>query len=78
MKRKNLPPDGRLDWRDPNMPVYVRAIDPKGKVVITLFDPKTVNEYYQAKMESPFYSPPLWNNDPSYNWGKGKRNGRYK
>ena len=74
MKRRKsqLPPDG-LDWRDPDMPVYARAIDPRtGKVTITLFHPETIREYYNAKMNDSMYGAPTWREDPTYDL-KGKR-----
>lgn len=66
-KRKSYKsPDG-LDWRDPDMPVYARAIDPRtGKVVVTLFDYKTIQEYYHHKINDPYYTAPTWDQDDTY------------
>lgn len=67
--RKRQPyksPDG-LDWRDPDMPVYARAIDPRtNKVTITLFHPETINDYYKHKMDNPMYGAPTWREDDTY------------
>ena len=68
MKRRQpyRSPDG-LDWRDPDMPVYARAIDPKtNKVTITLFHADTIRDYYRQKMESHAYTAPSWREDETY------------
>ncbi len=66
MKRKYQSPDG-LDWHDVNMPVYARAIDPRtNKVIITLFHPETITDYYKHKMDDPRYGAPTWREDETY------------
>lgn len=69
-KRRKLPPDTRLDWRDPDMPVFVRAQAPNGEVKIIPVPAEQVNRYYAAKMDSPYYTAPHYKNDPSYWWSK--------
>ena len=68
MKRRQpyKSPDG-LDWRDPDMPVYARAIDPRtNKVTITLFNHETIRDYYNHKINDPFYTAPTWDQDDTY------------
>lgn len=71
MKRKRLPPDKRLDWRDPNMPVLRKTV--QGKLI--RIGPKTMQEYYHYKMLDHNYDTNFadWKRDSSYNWGKKKK-----
>lgn len=58
-RRKPLPPDTRLSWRDPNMPL-IR----KGREI----DHKKMEIYAKLAIER---SPePNWRNDPTYNMRK--------
>ena len=81
MKRRKRyqSPDG-LDWRDPDMPVYARAIDPRtNKVTITLFHADTIRDYYQHKINDPFYTAPTWREDETYDLAsRHNRKGRDK
>lgn len=71
MKRHKLPPDSRLDWRDSNMPVFVRVLDPRdNSVKIIPVPPEKVSAFYAAKLRDPYYTAPQYKNDPSYWWGK--------
>ena len=76
MKRrrpKYQSPDG-IDWRDPNMPVYARAIDPRtNKVTITLFHADTIRDYYRQKMESYTYGAPTWREDETYDLARRRK-----
>lgn len=61
------------DWRDENMPVY-RLSRPNNNEpwVHRLFPADVVHQYYIDKMNSPFYAPPLWHSDPTYNMRRKK------
>ena len=74
MKRrpKYHSPDG-IDWRDSDMPVYARAIDPSGKVTITLFHADTIRDYYRQKMESHAYTTPTWREDETYDLARRRK-----
>jgi hypothetical protein len=63
MKQKKLPPDTRLSWRDPNMPVlgkYGRPI-PHEKMVV------------KANLALELSNEPTWRNDPTYNLRKDRK-----
>ena len=64
MKRR-LPPDKRLDWRDPNMPVlrYGKFGDFIGTKEVS---PDDITRYYKAKLEQMGYQLPDWKDDPTY------------
>lgn len=74
MKRRKLPPDNRLDWRDPDMPVLrmVRYSDNEpfrlGEV-----SSKAITRYYENKMMFDADGPE-WNRDPTYDLKKYKNN----
>jgi hypothetical protein len=72
--RKRLPPDNRLDWRDPNMPCLRIAKpenDPNAPWGVYPFPPDTIHEYHKRAMVSPRIEP-TWKYDPSYFWNKKK------
>jgi len=63
MKRKRQPtPDTRLNWRDPNMPVY-RQRRSTGETVMV--QPATSVKVSQYGLEHA--GEPTWRNDPTYN-----------
>lgn len=62
--RKRLPPDRRLDWRDPNMPVlrpYKMADGTRKEIV----DPDYERRYREHLMQSAVQ--PRYQSDPTYN-----------
>lgn len=71
MPMKRLPPDTRLDWRDPSMLVYREYTMGNGKVLYWV-EPEFEQRYRAMKMstEQPV---PDWRDDPTYNMRK-KRN----
>lgn len=69
MKRRNLPPDTRLDWRDPDMPV-IRKGYLKGVVVDMEVSAEHVQQFYERKMQDPNYTAPQHEDDPTYNLKK--------
>lgn len=63
--RKRLPPDKRLDWRDPNMPAYEDGFR----------NPEEITRMAQLRFASSNSSIgsrifPEYKNDPSYDWAK--------
>lgn len=76
MRKPKLPPDNRLDWRNPNMPLLIRG-NIGGKVGLHSVEPQKVTAYYAAKMNmmnsDPMRSPPDYKHDPSYWWNKRNR-----
>lgn len=79
MPRHVPKPDKRLDWRDPTMPVIRDYIveDDLGILVergTEEVPPEVITEVAAyALIDCPF---PDWKDDPSYNWGEGKRKRR--
>ena len=67
MKRSKLPPDNRLDWRDPKMPLLKLGYLNK-ELVLFEVHPDKVQAYYEAKMLN--HPAPQYKNDPSYWWAK--------
>ena len=65
MRRKKLPPDTRLDWRDPNMPVLRIQRDGSYAEI----DAKAIQNYYDQKINGP-YGAPDWKHDPTYDMRK--------
>ena len=63
--RRRLPPDNRLDWRDPNMPALERRFR----------SPEEITRLAKTRLEASFgprasrYFPD-YKNDPSYDWAK--------
>jgi hypothetical protein len=57
MKRRRLPPDTRLDWRDPNMPVLGKSGRPIAHYKMQL----------KAQMSMDLSTAPSWRSDPTYN-----------
>lgn len=68
MKRRKLPPDKRLDWRDPDMPVLKQQLNGSYAEV----EPDYAQKYYAQKIDSPFYGAPSYKDDPTYNLKKRK------
>jgi len=64
MKRKI--PDKRLDWRDPDMPVL--RLNSSHKMIEV--DPDWIKHFYERKIADPFYNPPNWRHDPTYDMKK--------
>lgn len=67
MKRKPLPPDTRLNWRDPEMPCYAHSIS-KGMILIT---PDRLQKVSQYRMQSDAI--PDYTSDPTYNLRKDRK-----
>ena len=66
MKRQpTVPP--RLDWRDPNMPVYVAS---KSRGMI-LMEAEEVQKLSARRLQ--LVNAPDWRNDPTYNLNKRKK-----
>lgn len=61
-RRRDLPLDTRLDWRDPNMPV-LRLNNNHQMIEVK---PAYVSNYYVNKINSPFYNAPHYKDDPTY------------
>ena len=76
MRRKKLPPDTRLDWRDSNMPVlrYGKRSE-YDKPHMMVVSPNDIQKYYQHKMNTYYgsFGPPDYKNDPSYWWNRKKK-----
>lgn len=68
-RRRKLPPDTRLDWRDHDMPV-LRLNEQRQMIPVA---PDWINNYYLAKIASPYYTAPHYKNDPSYWWSRKKK-----
>jgi hypothetical protein len=59
-KRRRLPPDTRLNWRDPNMPVYMNS-NSRGMILCT---PEFAQEISRKRMA--YIPAPDWRSDPTY------------
>lgn len=67
-------PDGRYDWRDPNMPALVEGFDNTTKKKVMVFvPPETASHLSNLKLRD---GAPKWKFDRSYNWRKnnGQKN----
>lgn len=64
MKRRRLPPDTRLDWRDPNMPVLRNYLMANGETK-TQIDADYEHRYRAHSVATSNY--PSWRDDPTYN-----------
>jgi hypothetical protein len=64
LRRKRPKIDTRLDWRDPNLPVFGKS----GKA----YPPEVMQQHAQRQIR--FSSEPSWRNDPTYNLRKTKPN----
>jgi hypothetical protein len=62
-RRKSLPPDTCLSWRDPNMPVLGKSGRPipHEKMVV------------KATLAMELTNEPTWRNDPTYNLRKDRK-----
>lgn len=71
MRNHKLPPDNRLDWRDPNMPC-LRTGMVDNVVGLHSIDPDSIKNYYARKMTQYDFDvgPPSYKDDPSYWWNK--------
>lgn len=69
MRRRKLPPDTRLDWRDPNMPVLREMEFAFGVRRLVEVPPEEEQEYFAEKMRDrrPNPTAPLWYDDDTYN-----------
>ena len=65
-RRPRLPPDTRLDWRDPNMPVLV-STHSQGMVT---WDPDRAQRAYADRLA--MSNAPSWHSDPTYNLRRPK------
>lgn len=69
MSRRRLPPDNRLDWRDPNMPV----LDDGVKKTPEQFQRERIRSLVAASGYVGSRHFPDWKNDPGYyGWKKKK------
>ena len=72
MKRR-LPPDKRLDWRDPNMPVY-RYGKVNGVEGMHEISSNDITEYYAAKLkQSGWQMYPSWREDETYDLARRRK-----
>lgn len=74
-RRKRLPPDKRLKWRDPNMPVLRIAKphdNPNAEWGVYEFPADMIHNYHQRAMLTPRHEP-TWQYDPSYWWARDKK-----
>lgn len=72
MKRRKLPPDKRLNWRDPNMPVLRPAMAPDDTEYKPYeFGSDWIQQYHKRAMAG-LRVEPEWRDDPSYFWAKKK------
>lgn len=62
MRRKPPPPDTRLDWRDPDMPV----LGASGKA----YPPEKMQAVRQMKLA--YSEEPIWKKDPTYDLRRKK------
>lgn len=62
MKRRTFPPDTRLDWRDPEMPVLGKSGRPIPAAKMVL----------KATMALELSTEPNYHNDPTYNLRKDR------
>lgn len=75
MRKKRLPTDERLDWRNPNMPVLRIAKpdnDPNAEWGIYEFPADMIHNYHIRNMYTPRQEP-MWRDDLSYWWAKNKK-----
>lgn len=74
-RRKRLPPDTRLDWRDSNMPV-LRIAKPDNTANaewgVYPFPSDMIHNYHKYAMTAPRVEP-MWKDDPSYFWARDKK-----
>lgn len=70
--RRKLPPDNRLDWRDPNMPVlrYGKVNGVEGTHAVSS---EHITIYYHNKLLQLGWQMPDYKDDPSYWWSKKNR-----
>lgn len=61
---KRLPPDNRLDWRDPDMPVYRNYRMRDGSIQVYV-EPDYEHRYREFMMQDAAQK--SWRNDPTYN-----------
>lgn len=71
MSAKRLPPDHRLSWHDPAMPV-LRDYKMGNGEVRNVIDPEYERRYREMLVQTSVE--PSWKNDPTYDMRK-KRNG---
>lgn len=72
-RRKPLPPDTRLDWRDPAMPVmrdYKMGNGERKTIVDADYEHRYREMLVATSSESTF---PSWRNDPTYNLRKDRK-----
>ena len=69
VKRRKLPPDTRLDWRDPDMPV-LRYGNFNGEFGTKEVAPQYIQNYYRAKLDQIGWKMPDYKDDPSYWWSR--------
>lgn len=72
MKRRKLPPDKRLNWRDPDMPIIRTGII-NGVFQTAEIAPQHVQQYYQIKLQRNIDIEPNWRVDPTYDLKKKKK-----
>lgn len=71
MRRRKLPPDTRLDWRDPDMPIIRKVTLQDGTEEVREIASKYIEQYYANKISNYHYwNEGNWRDDPSYNWAE--------
>jgi len=70
MRRRKLPPDKRLDWRDPNMPVF-RRVERLGRVSVEPISPEEEQAWCKECVERS--KNPHWSEDETYTLRRYKR-----
>lgn len=72
-RRRPLPPDTRLDWRDPEMPV-LRKYRMGDGTTRTIVDPDYEHRYREMLVATaPVDKFPDYHNDPTYNLRKDRK-----
>lgn len=70
-RRRQLPPDTRYHWDDPELPALMLGIEnATGRPIMVWVPPKLAQETYKKRFND--LGPPRWDKDPSYNWAKHK------
>ena len=67
-RRAKLPPDKRLNWRDPNMPVLREMEFGWNEKRLVEVPPQEEQEYCASVIDRKLS--PSWKDDPSYKWAR--------
>jgi hypothetical protein len=66
MRKPKLPPDTRLDWRDPNMPVLAH-LHGAGPLTPQQMQDRALKIMDDYDADPYYYADENWRNDPTYN-----------